>query len=299
LKRQAENLREAHDELEARVEERTLELAAANRKLHTEVVERQRAEEYIRKINADLEHRVSERTTELAVANQELEAFTYSVAHDLQAPLRNIQSYALLLEEELAATLPPDTAQYLRRISARGKYMGQLISGLLNLSTIGKQELNRQCTELGALVEEVVALLKAETTGRQIDWKIQALPAEACDPHLMKQVFANLLSNAAKYTQARPDAVIEVGQVSRDGVDGERPIFVRDNGVGFNMKNAGKLFGVFQRLHPGGDFEGTGIGLATVARIISKHGGRVWAEAEEKKGATFYFTIGKSSDSCA
>jgi two-component system, sensor histidine kinase and response regulator len=295
LRHQAESLQEAHDKLETRVQERTLELAAANRKLQVEIAERLRAEDYVRKINTELEQRVTERTAELAIANQELEAFTYSVAHDLQAPLRNIQSYALLLEEELAATLPAETAQYLRRITARGKYMGQLISGLLNLSTIGKQELNRQHTPLGVLVEEVVALLKAENTDRQIDWRIQTLPMEACDPNLMKQVFANLLSNAAKYTQERPDAIIEVGQVKLDGMGGEQPIFVRDNGVGFDMKNASKLFGVFQRLHPAGDFEGTGIGLATVARIIGKHGGRVWAEAEEEKGATFYFTIGKYS----
>jgi hypothetical protein len=183
----------------------------------------------------------------------------------------------------------------LKRIASRTKYMAQLISGLLNLSIIGKQELKRQQVELNGLVDDVVASLKTEMPNRRIDWKIQNLPAEACDPNLMKQVFANLLSNAAKYTQARTDAVIEVGQAK---IDGEQPIFVKDNGVGFNMENAGKLFGVFQRLHPTGDFEGTGIGLATVARIIGKHGGRIWAEAEEKKGATFYFTIGKTSLPC-
>ena len=156
---------------------------------------------------------------------------------------------------------------------------------------IGKQGLKRQSTELSGIVDEVVASLKAETTGRHIDWKIQHLPAEECDPNLMKQVFTNLLSNAAKYTQPRADAVIEVGQVR---INGENPIYVRDKGVGFSMKNAAKLFGVFQRLHPAGEFEGTGIGLATVARIIGKHGGRIWAEAEEKKGATFYFTMGRA-----
>jgi hypothetical protein len=290
LQRQAEGLRQAHDELEIRVQERTLQLAAANEKLQSEIAERQRAEEDIRNINAILEQRVLDRTAELAAANQELEAFTYSVAHDLQAPLRNIQSYALLLEEELADKIPQESAQYLRRISARGKYMGQLISGLLNLSMIGKQELKRQSTELGGLVDEVVASLKTETAGRHIEWKIGHLPAEDCDPNLMKQVFANLLSNAAKYTQPRAEVLIEVGQMK---INGENPIYVRDNGVGFNMKNAGRLFGVFQRLHPAREFEGTGIGLATVARIIGKHGGRVWAEAEEQKGATFYFTIGQ------
>ena len=290
LKRQAEVLRHAHDDLEIRVKNRTFQLAVANESLQKEIAERQRAEENIRHINAGLEQRVLERTAELAATNQELEAFTYSVAHDLQAPLRNIQSYVQLLEEEWASKFPPETGQYLKRIASRTKYMAQLISGLLNLSIIGKQELKRQQVELNSIVDEVVASLKAEMPDRRIQWKIQELPMEACDPNLMKQVFTNLLSNAVKYTQPCADAIIEVGQMK---VNGETPIYVRDNGVGFNMKYADKLFGVFQRLHPATEFEGTGVGLATVERIILKHGGRIWAEAEEDKGATFYFTIGK------
>lgn len=291
LKRQAESLRQAHDELEIRVRNRTFQLAVANESLQKEIGERQRAEENIRYINAGLEQRVSERTAELAATNQELEAFTYSVAHDLQAPLRNIQSYVQLLEEEWAPKLPPETIQYLQRIASRTKHMAQLIQGLLNLSMIGKQGLKLQQVELKGMVEEVVALLKAENPQRRIQWNIQELPAEACDPSLMKQVFTNLLCNAVKFTQPRADAIIEVGQMD---VEGERPIYIRDNGVGFNMKYADKLFGVFQRLHPVTEFEGTGIGLATVARIIRKHGGRIWVEAEEKKGATFFFTIGRT-----
>jgi two-component system, sensor histidine kinase and response regulator len=291
LKRQAVSLRQAHDELEVRVQNRTLQLAVANESLQKEIAERQRAEEAIRYINAGLEQRVLDRTAELAAANGELEAFTYSVAHDLQAPLRNIQSYVQLLEEDWSSELPPETGQYLKRIASRTKYMAQLISGLLNLSIIGKQELKRQQIELNGIVDEVVASLKTELPARQIQWKIQELPAAACDPHLMKQVFTNLLSNAVKYTQPRATAVIEVGQMQ---VNGETPIYVRDNGVGFNMKYADKLFGVFQRLHPAAEFEGTGVGLATVERILRKHGGRIWVEAEENKGATFYFTIGKA-----
>jgi signal transduction histidine kinase len=290
LKYQAGKLRLAHDELEMRVKSRTFQLAVANEALQKEIVERQRAEDHIRQINSGLEQRVIERTAELAATNKELEAFTYSVAHDLQAPLRNIQSYAQLLEVDWASKMPDEAVPYLKRISARTKHMGQLISGLLNLSIIGKQGLKRQKVELNGLVEEVVASLKAETSNRDIQWKIRKLPIEECDPNLMKQVFTNLLSNAVKYTQPCPKPVIEVGPAR---VNGETPVCVRDNGVGFNMKYADKLFGVFQRLHPVSEFEGTGIGLATVDRIIRKHGGRVWVEAEENKGAAFYFTISK------
>jgi hypothetical protein len=290
LKRQAERLREAHDELEIRVKNRTFQLAVANESLHREVAERQRAEEAIRYINGVLEQRVLDRTAELGTANRELEAFTYSVAHDLQAPLRNIQSYVQLLQEDWASKLPPETAHYLARIAARTKYMAQLISGLLNLSIIGKQGLKQQQVDLRGLVEEVVASLKAESPNRNIEWKISDLSPEPCDPDLIKQVFINLLSNSVKYSQPREQAVIEIGQTQ---VNGENPIYIRDNGVGFNMKYADKLFGVFQRLHPVAEFEGTGIGLATVDRIIRKHGGRIWVEAEEQKGATFYFTVGK------
>ena len=297
LQRQAERLRLAHDQLEMRVQERTLELAAANHKLLLEVTERQRAEDSVRRINAALEHRVRDRTAELAAANQELEAFTYSVAHDLQAPLRNILSYTeLLMQAEDASQFPEQIALYLQRIAVRGKYMGQLITGLLNLSLIGKQGLVCQPVDLNGIVEEVIASLKTETDGRCIEWKTQALPTKECDASLMKQVFANLLSNAVKYTQPRSQALIEVGQLKADG---ETAIFVRDNGVGFDMKYAGKLFGVFQRLHPAEAFVGTGVGLATVARIIQRHGGRIWADAVENKGAAFYFTIGRERVSSA
>lgn len=289
LKRQAEVLKQAHDKLEQRVATRTLQLAKANESLRREIAERQRAEEDVRHINAKLEQRVLERTGELAATNQELEAFTYSVAHDLQAPLRNIQSYVQLLEEDWAEKMPEETKQYLQRIAARTKYMAQLISGLLNLSMIGKQELKRQRVALNEIVGDVVGSFMAETPQRHIKWKVHDLPEEECDPGLIRQVFINLLSNAVKYSQPREEAVIEVGQIQ---VNGGMAFYVRDNGVGFNMKYADKLFGVFQRLHPVSEFEGTGIGLATVDRIIRRHGGRVWVEAEEKKGATFYFTIG-------
>jgi len=167
--------------------------------------------------------------------------------------------------------------------------MGQLVDELLNLARIGRKEIRLQVAGLDPLVEQVVSDLKSELNGRKVDWKISSLPFADCDPTLVKQVFANLLSNAVKYTRPRNPAVIEVGSI-QDNVNAT--IYVRDNGVGFSMKYADKLFGVFQRLHRAEDFEGTGIGLATVQRIIHKHGGRVWAEAELDKGATFYFTLG-------
>lgn len=289
LKRQAERLRVAHDELETRVKERTLQLAAANESLQAEILERQRVEEQIRRLNSELERRVLDRTAELAEANQELEAFTYSVAHDLQAPLRNIQSYALLLEGDYGSKVPAEAMEYIKRILSRAKHMAQLVFDMLKLSRIAKQNLNRQETKLRGIIDEVIFTMKPEMENRDIEWQIGELAPVACDPGLIKQVFANLLSNAVKYTRPCPKARIEIGQTNRNG---EAPIYIRDNGVGFNMKYAEKLFGVFQRLHPPGDFEGTGVGLATVARIVRKHGGSIWAEAEENKGATFYFTLG-------
>jgi light-regulated signal transduction histidine kinase (bacteriophytochrome) len=248
-----------------------------------------RAEEQLRVVNAELEQRVVARTSELADANQELEAFAYSVSHDLQAPLRNIQNYSQLLEDEYAQMLPEEAQHHLKRIGLRAKYMGQLVGALLNLSRVGKQDIVRQGVELREIVEEIIGGLQPETKGRDIEWRIGDLPRMPCDSRLIRQVFANLLSNAIKYTQPRKSALVEIGQTE---INNEVSIYIRDNGVGFQMKHADKLFGVFQRLHRPGEFEGTGVGLALVDRIVRRHGGRVWAEAEENKGATFYFTLG-------
>jgi len=228
---------------------------------------------------------------ELAASVKELEAFTYSVSHDLRAPLRHISGFSKILSEEFGPNLPDDAQHHLRRIQDGTRRMGMLVDDLLNLARVGRRDLSLQVSGLKSIIDEVITELASECAGRQIEWKIGDLPFAECDPGLMKQVFQNLLSNAVKFTRPRSQAVIEVGQKQQDGT---AMVFVRDNGVGFNMKYSDKLFGVFQRLHRSEDFEGTGVGLATVQRIIQKHGGSIWVEAELDKGATFYFTLGVS-----
>ena len=267
------------------------QLLQSNERLGAEVAERtrqaallERTAIEIRTLNQDLEAR----SRELEASNKELEAFAYSVSHDLRAPLRHMVGYAELLQKHEPPIVDATGREYMTSILDAAKRMGQLIDDLLAFSRIGRAETQKTTVSLEQLLKEALSEVRQDTEGRNIVWRVGALPAVYGDRAMMRLVLVNLLSNAVKFTRTRAQAEIEIGATA--GTGPEVVVFVRDNGVGFNMKYVHKLFGVFQRLHRQEAFEGTGIGLATVQRIINRHGGKVWAEGGKDQGAVFYFS---------
>ena len=258
--------------------------------LMTDITERKEIERKMMNLNIELEEKVRQRTSDLEASNKELESFSYSVSHDLRAPLRHINGYVDLLNERFNEDLPEKAQHYLQVISNASKQMGTLIDELLLYSRTGRQVINKIDLNMDTLIREIVEKFYFELKDRKIEWEISKLPIIIADYTMMKQVWTNLIDNALKYSRNNEITKIKIGYSEAKDY---YKFFIQDNGVGFDMKYAGKLFGVFQRLHSQTEFEGTGIGLANVQRIIHKHNGRVWADAELNKGATFYYTIPK------
>ncbi len=256
-------------------------------------LERVRLVEALAETNGQLEDKVrevTERRQQLETANRELEAFSYTISHDLRAPLRAVSGFTSILFEEYADAMPVEARGYLKRVKDSGDHMGHLVDDLLAFSRLGRQAVRTQRVSIRGIVDRALEQLATSLDSRQVEVVIGELPDAACDPALVEQVFVNLLSNAFKYSRPREHARVEVGVLEPDAAEGPT-YFVRDNGAGFDMEYAGKLFGVFQRMHRTEDFEGTGVGLAIVHRIVERHGGRIWAEAKVDGGATFYFTL--------
>jgi PAS domain S-box-containing protein len=253
-----------------------------------DITERKQREQEISTLNEEL----GKRTAQLEASNKELEAFAYSISHDLRAPLRHMAGFTELLKKNTASVLNEKNQRYVTMILESAKRMGDLIDDLLAFSRIGRAETRKTMVSLEQLVREVLTEVRQDTSGRDIAWRVAELPAVYGDRSMLRLAFVNLVANAVKFTRTRAQAEIEIGCTDRSS--NQVVVFVRDNGVGFDMKYANKLFGVFQRLHPAETFEGTGIGLATVQRIVHRHGGRVWAEGLVDRGATFFFSLSSS-----
>ena len=287
------SLRRALNELELQVMERTSTLSITNEELLAEIEERKRTEAQLEQYKRNLEEQVAERTVELTALNKELEAFSYSVSHDLRAPLRQMTGFVELLQRQVADHPDKKIHHYLTSMTTAARRMNMLINDLLALSHIGRKEMQKRKVDLNTLVKEVAGEIQDELKKRKINWQIDALPEVIGDRSLLRMVLVNLLSNAVKFTSTRQQAKIKIACED----EGDKFICsVSDNGVGFDMKYADRLFGVFQRLHTQEEFEGTGIGLANVQRIIARHGGRVWAESAMGQGAKFSFALPKIKD---
>jgi light-regulated signal transduction histidine kinase (bacteriophytochrome)/HAMP domain-containing protein len=279
---------DAFNDMLDEIAHRTSALELSNRELNQEVAERMRAREEVLKLNDELEYKVMERTQQLQLANQELETFCYSVSHDLRGPLRAISGFSQALLEELPAELPGDSRRYFDKIIAASQRMGQLIEDLLNLSRVSRVELIRQPVNCSELATEILNDLKQQNPAHEVHAEVWSDMLVNADPKLLRIALENLLSNAWKFSSKQTSPRIEAGTMR----DGKREIyFVRDNGAGFDMKYADKLFGPFQRLHAMNEYPGTGIGLATVQRVIHRHGGRIWFDSKAGQGAVFYFTL--------
>ncbi|HCL00027.1 MAG TPA: hypothetical protein DHW42_08000, partial [Candidatus Marinimicrobia bacterium] len=285
-RRKSENeLRKYHEHLEELVKERTKELEDKT----VTIAKSQEALTYLMEDVNDARQELEIAKSRLEISNRDLEAFAYSVSHDLRAPLRHVDGFAELLMSQSADKLDEKGRSYLDKIITASQNMGTLIDDLLAFSRIGRKEIFKIPVELNSMIEKIKDELESDIKNRKVSWRVDQLGIVRADPTLIKQVFVNLMSNALKYTRPRKEAKIEIGLKKSD--ENEKIIYIKDNGVGFDMKYSDKLFGVFQRLHSSSDFEGTGIGLANVRRIINRHGGRVWAEAEIDKGAAFYISL--------
>lgn len=284
----AAELSRQHKTLEHLVDKRTRQLNLSNERLQKEIIEREQAEAEVRTINAELEQRVEQRTAQLEAANKELEEFSYSMSHDMRTPLRALDGFSMILLEEYGAKLDDEGKRLLKVLRDNAKRMGRLVDDILYFLSMGRRKLELSSVDIARLASELCAEMEASDPVRRLHLEVGAIPAVMCDRSMIREVLQNLLSNAVKFASSAGEAFIEIGCTEGEH---ENIYSVTDHGVGFDMRYADKLFRVFERVHPTGQYEGSGIGLALVKRIVNRHGGRVWAEGKVNGGATFYFAL--------